>query len=184
MYARRIEGRKPTFDFAAGLLHDNLLLVDRETQSVWSQLQSKAVQGTLAGEPLRVVPSLQTTWMFWRRLHPQTRVWVVESEVGRPYRYADFRPGTRFERKPEHDTSALGRGRGEEAMFFRFRDLEKVETPLRLELGGARIVVHFEKDALTAWAEDLEGNLLPGVLAYERGWKDFNPGSRLFRAPE
>jgi hypothetical protein len=47
-----------------------------------------------------------------------------------------------------------------------------------MTLGGRRIRIFFEKDALTAWAEDLEGRLLPGVLAYREGWLDFFPDSR------
>ena len=38
MYARRINDRVLTFDFAGGLVDNNLLLADRETSSLWSQL--------------------------------------------------------------------------------------------------------------------------------------------------
>jgi hypothetical protein len=38
VYARRVGDRELTFDFAEGLIKDNLLIVDRETRSVWPQL--------------------------------------------------------------------------------------------------------------------------------------------------
>ncbi|MCH6553333.1 MAG: hypothetical protein IH793_04135 [Acidobacteria bacterium] len=63
-----------------------------------------------------------------------------------------------------------------------FRELERATTPLTLNLGGEQVTIHYRQSALTAWAEDAQGNLLPGVLAYEQGWRDFNPGSETYRA--
>lgn len=186
MYARRVGDRELTFDFAAGLIQNNLLLVDRETGSLWSQLHGRAVDGPLEGEPLTVLPALQTTWRYWRQLHPQTRVMVAPGEEGRPYVYRRWTPGTPRPKEPPktHDTSALGLGlaRKGEAIFFPFRELEQANLPLHLCLGGAEITVHYRPDALTAWAEDADGNLLSGVLAYEAGWLDFHPESRVYRA--
>lgn len=186
MYARRVGENEVTFDFVDGLIQNNLLFVDRETNSLWSQLQGQAVSGPLEGTPLQVVASLQTTWRFWRQTHPDTRVVVSEDKKGRPYFYRNRKPGTRppKEQPTTHDTSVLGLGLvvGGQAMYFPFRELDRTPAPLRLTLGGEEITVHYRNSALTAWAEDSEGNLLPGVLAYEEGWKDFNPESEIYRA--
>ncbi|MFB3127923.1 MAG: hypothetical protein ACE1Z8_10615, partial [Candidatus Acidiferrales bacterium] len=87
-------------------------------------------------------------------------------------------------RSTTHDTSVLGLGLvvGGHTIYFPFRELERATTPLTLKLGGEQITIHYRQSALTAWAEDAEGNLLPGVLAYEQGWRDFNPGSETYRA--
>lgn len=183
MYARRIAEKELTFDFADGLLDNNLLIVDRETSSVWSQLHGKAVIGELEGTPLEVVPSMQTTWKFWRERHPDTRVMVLPGAEGRPYLYRNRPTGTPSSQiglQTKHDTKALGYGLviGGEALWASFRDLEKHGSPIDMTLGGERIRVFFEKEALTAWAEGLDGRLLPGVLAYREGWLDFFPDSR------
>lgn len=73
MYARRTGDRELTFDFAEGLIKDNLLIVDRETSSVWSQLHGRAVIGPMEGTPLQMIPAIQATWGFWRARHPETR---------------------------------------------------------------------------------------------------------------
>ncbi len=186
MYARTIKGRELTFDFAEGLIHDNLLIADRETNSVWSQLEGRAIHGPMTGTPLPVIASMQTTWKFWRDTHPETRVMVVPGEEGRPYTYRNRRPGTpRPKELPSgHDTTALGLGltHGGETMFFPFVELEKIETPLRLRMAGREVVIHYDKGALTAWATGAKGELLPGVLAYQFGWMDFNPDSSVYRA--
>ena len=57
MYARRQGGRELTFDFAEGLVDNNLLVVDRETSSVWSQLAGRAIAGSMEGTPLTAVPA-------------------------------------------------------------------------------------------------------------------------------
>jgi len=183
VYARRAGERELTFDFADGLLDNNLLVVDRETNSVWSQLHGKAVIGELEGTPLEIVPSIQTTWKFWRERHPDTRVMVLPESEGRPYFYRNrptATPSSEVGPQTEHDATALGLGivLGGEALWASLRDLENRERPVEMTLGGQRIRIFFNKEALTAWAEDLQGRLLPGVLAYREGWFDVFPDSR------
>ena len=186
MYARSHEDRELTFDFGEGLVENNLLVVDRETRSVWSQLAGRAISGPLEGAPLEALPSVQTTWRLWRSLHPATEVAVVEGEQGRPYLYRSFEPGgPRPKQRPtEHDTSNLGLGLafGGEAWFFPFAELERAEVPLRLELAERTVVVHYRPKDLTAWAESGDGELLLSVLAYRSGWSSFHPQSNVWRA--
>lgn len=175
-----------TFDFAMGLVKNNLLVVDRETESVWSQLDNKAISGPKEGEPMTIVPTLQTTWKFWREKHPDTKVMIVEGKKGRPYLYRNRKMGEPrpTSRPTTHDMGAIGLGLSfnGKAMYYPFRELDKTSSPFEQVIGGRKVVIHYKKDALTAWAEDTEGNLLIGVLAYETGWKDFNPQTSIFIA--
>ncbi len=47
-------------------------------------------------------------------------------------------------------------------------------------VGTERVAVHHDADGLTAWAENSQGELLPGVLAYESGWLAFYPDSAVY----
>ncbi len=184
MYARRQGGQDLTFDFAAGLLNDNLLMVDRETGSVWSQLAGKAVSGSMQGTPLEALPSIQTTWKFWRSQHPDTRVLTFAGEKGNPYVYRAFSRGRPAEDAP-HDITDLGLGLmvGGESWFFPLLELENTASPHQVTIGDETISIHHNEDALSAWAENEAGDLLVGVLAYHDGWLSFSPDSRLFEAP-
>ncbi len=186
MYAREIQGRDYTFDFGQGLVKDNLLIVDRETSSVWSQLDGKAVSGPLTGTPLPVIPSMQTTWKFWRERHPDTRVMVVQDVEGNPYIYRNRKPGSpRPKEKPtEHNLALLGYGLviNGEAIYFPFSELDKATTPIEMKLGDEPITLHYNKNALTAWATDENGDLLTGVIVYDFGWMEFFSDSKVFRA--
>ena len=182
MYARRFGDRTLTFDFAAGLIRDNLLLVDRETGSVWSQLAGKAISGPMQDTPLVVVPSIQASWGYWRRTHPDTAVMVVEGQEGQPYFYQVFEPGKPRE-ATSHDVSTVGLGIvvGGQALFVPFRELDRAEPIVTALVGTERVAVHHDADGLTAWAENSEGELLPGVLAYESGWLAFYPNSAIYK---
>ena len=68
-----MEGRRLTFDIF-GLLKDVLTMVDRETKSVWTHLEGKALQGPMKGTRLKMVPLPQMTWSEWKRSHPGTLV--------------------------------------------------------------------------------------------------------------
>lgn len=186
MYARRLQGREFTFDFAEGLLENNLLIVDRETGSLWSQLDGRAVSGPMQGTPLEPLPALQTTWRFWREKYPNTRVMVVQGKQGRPYFYRNYKPGSSpSPRRPgQHDVTALGLGvsLGGEAAFFPFHELERAQSPIKYRLGGKEIFIHFDKGGLAAWVEDSAGQHLFSVIAYKDGWLAFNPKSSVFRA--
>lgn len=186
MYARRSGDRVLTFDFLAGLMKNNLLVVDRESHSVWSQLAGRAISGPLQGQPLHVLPSLQTTWVHWHHRHPNTRVLVVPGTTGHPYFYRNWWSHSPRSGWPagRHDASALGLGLvlSGQAMFFPLHELDHATTPLRMELGGRAVTVHYGKEALTAWVEDAGGRLLPGVLAYQPSWMGFQPDTTVFEA--
>ncbi len=49
-----------------------LVMYDRQTKTLWSQLLGEAVQGELKGTKLEFVPAWQTTWADWKEKHPNT----------------------------------------------------------------------------------------------------------------
>lgn len=75
MYARpTVDGAPVTFGVSGMLWRDSLIMYDRATRSLWSQVLGRAVAGPREGDDLREVPSEQTTWGSWKRRHPDTLV--------------------------------------------------------------------------------------------------------------
>ncbi len=74
MYARQVEGTLLTFGVSGKLIMNGLVMYDDETDTLWSQVLGEAVRGPLNGTVLEVIPSTQTTWATWRKLHPDTLV--------------------------------------------------------------------------------------------------------------
>jgi hypothetical protein len=72
VYDREISGKEHNFGVSGKLIMNVLVMYDRETDSLWSQLLGQAVDGPLKGTKLDFVESLQTTWGEWKALHPNT----------------------------------------------------------------------------------------------------------------
>lgn len=66
-----------------------LVMFDRQTNTLWSQLLGEAVEGPLAGASLTPVASLQTTWGQWKELHPETKALVTDGK-GATDPYAEY----------------------------------------------------------------------------------------------
>lgn len=91
MYARpQIEGTPTTLGVSGMLWRDALVMYDRATRSLWSQIDGKSVAGPMKGQRLDELPSEQTTWGEWKRRHPDTMVLVKPRLSGSEYeRYSD-----------------------------------------------------------------------------------------------
>lgn len=74
MYAREVQGRTHTFGVSGKLIMNGLVMYDRETETLWSQILGEAVQGPLAGVKLEALPAMMTSWGQWRELHADTLV--------------------------------------------------------------------------------------------------------------
>lgn len=184
MYAAQSGDRELTFDFATSLIHDNLLFVDRQTKSVWSQLDGKAVIGEMSGQPLNPLPTLQTTWGHWKKLHPETLVMIIPGIEGIDYLYFNPDVGAARPKFAEfgHNPSQLGLGidlNGESA-FFPWRKIRGAKEPIPSEIGGTAISVHVDKKGITAWATDVSGEQIPGVMTYIKSWLAFRPESSVY----
>jgi hypothetical protein len=59
----------------SGLLYNsNLVLYDRETESLWTQMSGASYVGPVAGTCLDFIPTVDATFGFWKTLHPDTKV--------------------------------------------------------------------------------------------------------------
>lgn len=67
------------------LWRDALIMYDRATRSLWSQVNGKAVAGPMKGRRLEELPSELTTWGEWKRRHPNTLVLLKPPLSGSPY---------------------------------------------------------------------------------------------------
>ncbi len=87
VFDRRTRDEETVLSFGvSGLLYEsNVLMYDRRTESLWSQLAGEAVTGQMMGTTLQTVPSELTTWEHWRTQHPETRVLSPKTGFAREY---------------------------------------------------------------------------------------------------
>ena len=61
-----IDNEEYTFGVSGKLIMNVLVMYDRQTDSLWSQLIGEAVDGPLKGTVLEFLPAWQTTWAEWK----------------------------------------------------------------------------------------------------------------------
>lgn len=71
MYAANVDGKRHTFMASGSLWQDALVLMDRETKSLWSQISGEAIDGELKGKTLSLVPFFHTTFNEFKRQYPK-----------------------------------------------------------------------------------------------------------------
>ena len=91
-FSAGVDGKELTFGVSGLLYNSDVLLYDRETGSLWSQLAAKSVNGPLKGRELTQWPLQHTTWEDWRARYPGTRVLSTNTGFGHMY----------YDRVPDH----------------------------------------------------------------------------------
>jgi len=73
-FMRRVDGVETEFG-VSGLLHNNdLIMYDRETNSIWQQITGRAMAGPKRGEALIAVPVSIAKWSDWKTAYPDASV--------------------------------------------------------------------------------------------------------------
>lgn len=85
VFDRRVKGEERTFGVSGLLYRSDLLMYDRGTESLWSQISAEAVTGPLLGERLELVRSSMKRFGEWKKQHPKTRVLTRETGYARDY---------------------------------------------------------------------------------------------------
>ena len=101
---RVVAGTPTLFGVSGRLWRDDLVMYDRATDSLRSQILATAIRGPRTGDRLTIVPSTLTTWGEWRGTHPDTAVLLPpprSSTVrGRDRTYNYFDPKYGYEDEP------------------------------------------------------------------------------------
>ena len=212
MYAREVKDRTITLAVSGMLWNRSLVMIDSETDSLWSHLLGEAMQGELKGAQLELLPSLMTDWGTWRKLHPHSTVVMLKRTSSRFNREFYKKSGRRF---------VLGDADGEDAVAWPYEALEK-QPALNDQLNDVPLLVVFDSPSSTAFLYDRrladrtlsfamrDGKLLDdetksvwdaltgqatagplkgqqlkplaGVVSFRRAWTIFHPSTRLWEA--
>lgn len=192
----RVAGRETTFGVSGLLYNSDVLLYDRATESLWSQLMEQAVSGPLKSTRLIPLPLAHTTWAAWRRRHPATEVLSTKTGFARDYSrdpYAGYDRVARLMFDVQHRDDrlhnkewVLGLRRGDQAKAYPFSTLDRLaDAQGRLDdrLGGQPVEIRFDRAHRSAEAFDAAGRPLPAVMAYWFAWVAFHPDTLLLTTP-
>lgn len=175
----------------SGLIYNSdLLLYDRNTNSLWSQLMKTAVTGPLKGSKLTQVPAQYTTWEAWLAQYPESL--LLSRETGHLRNY-DAPPYAEYKRLPmvlfatlqqDHRLPAkswvVGVSLGDDAMALPFTELDKLDKPLQIELADNVLELRWDRVASVATVFNADGKEIPATAAYWFAWYAFHPETLLY----
>ncbi len=168
MYSRIIDEEEYTFGVSGKLIMNVLVMYDRQTKTLWSQLLGEAVQGELKGTNLEFLPAWQTTWADWKEKHPDTLA-LRKGYFGArdPYDnyYASSRTGvigqTVLDERLHAKEFVVGVEQNGEAAAYPFSVLSSLPIVID-EVGGFPILVVFNDNTGTGivFNRDVDGQTL------------------------
>ncbi|RME33615.1 MAG: DUF3179 domain-containing protein [Gammaproteobacteria bacterium] len=191
-FAAEVEGRALTFGVSGLLYNSDVLLYDRQTESLWSQVAALAISGAMKGRSLRQIPLEYTSWRDWSSRHPRGLVLDPETGYRRDYSrdpYADYRNREQIYFSVAHrdgrypvKAPVVGLVLGGRARAWPLAELERVDHwPLRDSLNGVPLRIRYDAGAQSVTITDETGRALPAILAYWFAWVAFHPDSEVFR---
>ncbi len=177
----------------SGLLYNSdVLLYDRQTNSLWSQLMASAVSGPMKGAKLRAMAIAHTTWADWRARYPQTEVLSEQTGFTRDYGrdpYRDYEQSSQimFRVRASDDRFhpkeyVIGLDLGGVTKAYPFSELARKGGSFDDDVGGRRVRVEFDAAHRTGRLLDTEGREVPTVIAFWFAWFAFNPTTEVFYA--
>lgn len=177
----------------SGLLYQSdLLMFDRATSSLWTQIGGVAVTGPRAGERLTLLRSSHERWESWRARHPETLVLSTRTGHQRDYArmpYGDYVRSRRLvfpaptddRAHPKMRTLGLRTRDGGQARAYPLRLFDGDAPPIVDRFAGHAVRIAFsrERDAFVVDAPPE----IEVVETYWFAWMAFHPSSTVHLRP-
>ena len=189
-YDAHIDGKDMSFGVSGLLYNSDVLLYDRQSDSLWSQILSKAVAGPMVGKRLEMLPMMQTTWEAWHEQYPDTLVLSRQTGFSRdcdsdPYSGYEDTKGVWFPVKNrDHRYHPKERVLGLEVdghfKAYPFAELSKTPGEVDDVVAGKKIRIHYNDTSKSAWLTDDSGNEIPAIMSFWFAWYAFHPDTDVF----
>ena len=180
----------------SGLLYNSdVLMYDRQTQSLWSQIQAQAITGPMKGTRSPGVTVVHTSWGDWLVRHPDTLVLSQDTGFNRNYfvdpylgydRDASNMFPVRFRSEGYHPKEqVLGLILNGKVKAYPFIELAKMANNTFIEiadeLAGQPVYIRYNATHRSAEAIDEKGEILPSITLFWFAWYAFHPETEVFR---
>lgn len=192
VFDRRLDGETLEFGVSGLVYQSNLLMFDRGTDSLWSQVAARALAGERTGDRLAVVPSRIERWGRWKEEHPDTTVLSRDTGYERDYDrtpYDDYASSAELyfpvraedqRYHPKMPVLGLRTGDGR-ARAYPASELRAAGGIASDEFAGRPVRVFYDLEDKTFRVEAPDD--IEAVEAYWFAWVAFHPDTEVFVAP-
>ncbi|MEX0964127.1 MAG: DUF3179 domain-containing protein [Pseudohongiellaceae bacterium] len=191
----RIENRDLDFGVSGLLYQSDVLLYDRQTESLWSQIIGEAISGPHQGKKLGSLVLAHTSWGAWQQAHPDTEVLSRDTGVRRDYTqdpYAGYGDSPRIlfpvvnrAPGPWHAKEwVLGVELNGQYKAYPFTELAAQGlNQFTDEFAGETITIVWDEENRSA-AMRSGNEVQPSITAFWFAWYAFHTQTEVFRARE
>ncbi len=159
VFDRRVDGKTLTFGTTGNLRKSNLVMWDRQTESWWNQIGSKALVGELTGKKLTQIPSQTLSWGDYKKQFADGEVLSRDTGFNRDY---GSTPYVGYDDPENDDTRGVDAdsrlpakervaavSKGKKTIVVPFSALEK-QPVFNTKIGGRPIVFFFKRGVKSA----------------------------------
>lgn len=188
----QVNDKTLTFGVSGLLYNSDVLLYDRETESLWSQLKYESVSGSMLGNELKILNTANTTWSNWKEKHPKSLVLSENTGFNRnytrnPYPDYDKSTGTYFPVSQKDDRfhskeMVIGITLNGKTKAYTFSELEKLDgKALEDTFAGQKLKVKYNPEAKSAEIFAADGEPIPAITNFWFAWFAFNPNTEVYQ---
>jgi hypothetical protein len=187
-----LDGKASLFGVSGLLYNSDVLLYDRDTESLWSQIARKAISGPRKGARLEMVPLAHTRWKDWKTTYPDTLVLSRDTGHGRDYSrnpYAGYEtsqtvlfPLANVDRRYHPKEQVIGLELDGRFKAYPFLELSKTPGPIQDRVGNRRVEIRYDAEHRTGKVLDINGDEIPTVIAFWFAWSAFHPDTQVYTA--
>lgn len=184
------DGIRLQFGVSGLLYNSDVLMYDRNSQSLWSQIKSMAISGPAKGMRLQSLPISHTSWKEWRHRFPETEVLTTNTGFRRDYRvdpYPNYSnsgklyfPVSQSSNLYKRKEVVLGLEIRDQFKAYPFEELKKRQAQFIDEFMDIQFTVYFDEENKTARIVDEDGTEIATTLVFWFAWYAFHPDTKIY----
>ena len=189
-FVSTIDGEPTEFGVSGLLYNSDVLLYDRNSLSLWSQILAEAISGPQKGKSLEIIPTQRTTLSAWKKSHPESLVLTTNTGYQRSYQispYGDYDKENRtyFPLTHEDDTFhkkewVIGLEVNGTYKAYPISQLVKHKgNQLTDEVGGTAISLTWDAGGRSVNVRSADGEI-PALQMFWFAWVAFHPDTLVF----
>lgn len=193
VYKGTHQRQKLTFGVSGLLYNSDVLLYDRQTNSLWSQILAEAISGKMKGQTLDTLPVAHTSWLAWQKKHPNTQVLSTDTGAARDYNRSPY-SGYDKSTKTYFPTSAQSRryhpkervlgitinGKHKAYPFFELAKLK--HNRFQDNFAGQTLSIEFDIENRDGVIKNQQGKQLTSINSFWFAWFAFHENTEIFVA--
>ncbi|MGK7397495.1 MAG: DUF3179 domain-containing protein [Candidatus Cyclobacteriaceae bacterium M3_2C_046] len=187
----QIEEKRRTFGVSGLLYNSDVLLYDRQSESLWSQIKLEAISGPMRGKELTMLPTSNTTWQEWKKQHPNTLVLSENTGYRRNYDRNPY-PGyaesenlyfevEKSDKRYHPKETVIGIKLNGQFKAYPFSELDATGlTEIKDHFQDQTLLIQYHQESSSATILNSQREEIPSLTTFWFAWYAFHPDTKVF----